>query len=330
MAAKRRASRLRSDRFRARASETRLMGNSEIGSRSTRRITMIRRSLVGTMLILVSGALPLAQQSEITFESIELSEGLYMLQGQGGFAGGNLGLLTGSDGVILIDDALEPLAEKVINAVETHTEATVDFVINTHVHGDHVGGNAALHKTGATIISHDNIRHRMVADDAERDALPEVTFSDAVTFHLNGHTAYVFHVPHAHTDGDAAIHFPEVNVIHSGDILFNGLFPFIDLDSGGSVAGYIAAQEKILSMSDADTKIISGHGPLASKADLQSAHDMLVDALSRLKKLVDAGESEADILAENPLASYHDDWNWGFITTERMTRTLYRSLTESD
>ncbi len=291
---------------------------------------MIRRYLVGAMLVLVSGGSLFAQQSEITFKSIELAEGLYMLQGQGGFAGGNLGLLTGSDGVILIDDALEPLAEKVINAVQAHTEAPVDFVINTHVHGDHVGGNAALHKTGATIITHNNLRHRMVADNATTDALPQVTFSDAVTFHLNGYTAHVFHVPHAHTDGDAVIHFPEVNVIHSGDILFNALFPFIDLDSGGSVPGYIAAQEKILSMSDANTKIISGHGPMASKGDLQTAHDMLVDALARVKKLVDAGESETEIVAENPLASYHDDWNWGFITTERMTRTLYRSLTESD
>ncbi len=291
---------------------------------------MIRRTLVGTMLILISAGLPLAQQSEITFKSIELSEGLYMLQGHGGFSGGNLGLLTGSDGVILIDDALEPLAEKVIDAVEAHTEAPVDFVINTHVHGDHVGGNAALHQTGATIVTHDNIRHRMMADDADKDALPEITFSNAVTFHLNGHTAYVFHVPHAHTDGDAVIHFPDVNVIHSGDILFNGMFPFIDLDSAGSVAGYITAQEKILSLADADTKIISGHGPMASKADLQSAHDMLVDALARVKNLVDAGRSEDDILAENPLASYHDDWNWRFITTERMTRTLYRSLTENN
>ena len=291
---------------------------------------MIRRFLVGFALAVVSGGSTLAQQSEITFKSTELSDGLYMLESQGGFGGGNMALLTGSDGVILIDDALEPMAEKVIKAVEARTKQPVDFLINTHVHGDHVGGNAALHQTGATIITHDNIRHRMVADDAAKDALPEVTFSDAVTFHLNGHTAYVFHVPSAHTDGDAVIHFPEVNIIASGDVLFNGLFPFIDLDSGGSVAGFIAAQEKILSMSDVNTKIISGHGPQGNKAELQAAHDMLVDALARVKKLVDAGMSEDDILAENPLASYHDGWNWGFITTEKMTKTLYRSLTESN
>ncbi len=289
---------------------------------------MISRFLTGPMLFIVSAGSILAQESEISFKSIELSEGLYMLEGQGGFVGGNLGLLTGSDGVILIDDALEPFSDLVIKAVDEHTQAPVDFVINTHVHGDHIGGNVALHNTGATIISHDNIRHRMLADNTARDALPEVTFADSVTFHFNGHTAFVFHVPHAHTDGDAAIHFSEVNIIHSGDLLFSGIFPFIDLDSGGSVSGYIAGQEKILSMADADTKIISGHGPLASKADLQTAHDMLVDALARVKGLVDAGKSEDEILAENPLALYHDDWSWYFITTEKITQTLYRSLTE--
>ncbi len=289
---------------------------------------MISRFLAGLMLFIVSAGSILAQESGISFISIELSEGLYMLEGQGGFVGGNLGLLTGSDGVILIDDALEPFSDLVIKAVEEHTQTPVDFVINTHVHGDHIGGNVAFHNTGATIISHDNIRHRMLAENKARDALPEVTFSDSVTFHFNGHTAFVFHVPHAHTDGDAAIHFSEVNIIHSGDLLFNGIFPFIDLDSGGSVFGYIAGQEKILSIADADTKIISGHGPLASKVDLQTAHDMLVDALARVKGLVDAGKSEDEILAENPLALYHDDWSWYFITTEKITRTLYRSLTE--
>ena len=296
---------------------------------------MIRRILVGVVLALVSSVSVLAQQSERNFESIELSDGLYMFEGQlfegrEGFAGGNFALLTGSDGVILIDDAIEPMAGKVIEAVEAHTKKSVDFVINTHVHGDHIGSNAALRATGATIITHDNIRHRMLADGAATDSLPVITFSNNVTFHLNGHTAYVFHIPNAHTDGDAVIHFPEVNVIAAGDILFNRLFPFIDLDKGGSVDGFIAALAQLLSMSDANTKIISGHGPLANKSDLQAAHDMLVDSLARVKKLLAAGKSEDDILAENPLASYHDDWNWGFITTEKMTKTLYRSLTENN
>lgn len=293
---------------------------------------MIRRFLAAAALTLVSGGLISAQPTAATFQSIEVSEGLFMFVGQlfegpDGFGGGNFALLTGSDGVILIDDAIEPMAGKVIKAVEAHTDQPVDFLINTHVHGDHIGGNAAFHVTGATIITHDSIRQRMLANNAAPAALPEVTFSDNVTFHLNGHTAHVFHVPNAHTDGDAVIHFPEVNVIAAGDILFNGLYPFIDLDQGGSVSGYLAAQEKILSIADADTKIISGHGPLGDKSDLQAAHDMLLDARTRVKKLVDSGKSEADVLAENPLASYDEAWSWFFISTETMTRTLYRSLT---
>ena len=144
---------------------------------------------------------------------------------------------------------------------------------------------------------------------------------------MNGHTAKVFHVANAHTDGDSVIHFPEVNVIHTGDAMFNKLFPFIDMDSGGSVDGFIAAQKKIIAIADDETKIIPGHGVLANKADLQAAVDMLEDAQARVRALVDAGKSQEEVIAENPLADYHDGWNWGFITTERMTEALYRSLT---
>ena len=150
---------------------------------------------------------------------------------------------------------------------------------------------------------------------------------DAVTFHLNGHTANVFHVANAHTDGDSVIHFPEANIIHAGDTMFHRLFPYIDMDGGGSVEGFIAAQKKMISLANDETKIIPGHGELANKADLQAALDMLEDAQSRVKALVDAGKSQEEVVAENPLADYHDGWNWGFITTRIMTETLYRSLT---
>ena len=268
-----------------------------------------------------------AQEGEISFKSTELAPGLYMLEGQGGFAGGNLGLITGDDGVVLIDDGLEPLVAVTVAAIESLTGDPVDFVINTHAHGDHTGANEALHGKGATVVAHDNLRRQMVKDGSSRAALPELTFTDAVTFHLNGHTANVFHVANAHTDGDSVIHFPEVNIIHTGDAMFNKLFPFIDMDSGGSVDGFIAAQKKIIALADDETKIIPGHGVLANKADLQAAVDMLEDAQARVKALVDAGKSQEEVLAENPLARYHDGWNWGFITTERMTEALYRSLT---
>lgn len=269
-----------------------------------------------------------AQESEISWKPTEVVPGIHMLEGQGGFAGGNISLVTGDDGVVLIDDGIEPVSAITVAAIESLTGDPVDFVINTHAHGDHIGANEAYRGKGATVVSHENLRTQMIKDGSSEAALPTLTFRDAVTFHLNGHTAYVFHVAKAHTDGDSVIHYPDVNVIHAGDVMFNKLFPFIDLDSGGSVDGYIAGQKKMLSLADDETKIIPGHGPLASKADLQAAVDMLEDANERVWALVIEGKSKEEVLAANPLADYHDDWNWGFITTERMTETLYRSWTE--
>lgn len=274
-------------------------------------------------------------QGDIRFESTEVAPGIHMLQGVGGFAGGNLGLLTGDDGAILIDDGMLPLFDKTYAAISEQVGGKVDFVVNTHAHGDHVGGNKGLSEAGATIIAHDRLRQRLVEEgvtgpDGQMPAtahwLPEVTFNDAVTLHLNGQRVHVFHVANAHTDGDSIVHFPDADVIHAGDVLFNGLFPYIDLDSGGSVDGYIAAQRKIIALAGDKTKIISGHGPLASKKDVQAANDMLADACERVKKLVDAGKSADQIVKMNPLADYADDWSWGFINAERLTRTLVRDL----
>jgi len=292
----------------------------------------LRSASLALLSILLFAPVP-AQESGISFKSTEVAPGLYMLEGQGGFAGGNLGLLTGADGVMLIDDGLPPLTATMQAAIGKLTKGPVAFVVNTHVHGDHIGGNEALGKKGATIVAHDKLRQRLVADGirgepASKEALPVLTFSDSATFHLNGRTALVFHVEHAHTDGDAVIHFREDNVIHTGDTMFNGMFPFIDLDSGGSVEGYIAAQKRILAIADDQTKIIPGHGPLASKKDLKAAVEMLETTHRRVKALVDAGKSEDEILAANPLKDYDEEWNWSFITTERMTKTLYRALTD--
>jgi glyoxylase-like metal-dependent hydrolase (beta-lactamase superfamily II) len=220
-------------------------------------------------------------QDNIDFKSTELTPGLHMIEGVGGFAGGNMALSVGEDGVILIDDSLPPLSDKLIAAIAKITDQKVDFVINTHVHGDHTGGNEAFGKAGATIVAHDNIRKRML-EGKPKDALPVLTFAHGLTFHLNGEEARVIHLAKAHTDGDAIIHFPGADVIHTGDICFNGMFPFIDLNSGGSVDGYIAGQEKIITMAGENTKIIPGHGPLATRADLEKNLAVLKDA----KKLV--------------------------------------------
>ncbi len=271
-----------------------------------------------------------AQEFATSIKSSEVVPGIYLVEGADGFAGGNITLLVGDDQVVLIDDGVEPIAAALIESVADIAGRPVDFVINTHVHGDHVGSNAAYANAGAVVIAHDNIRKRLETDATLAggiDGLPHITFSDEVTFHAGGHTAKVFHIAAAHTDGDAAIQFPEVNVIHAADLHFNYLFPFIDLDNGGSVAGYVAGQRRIIALADDDTIIIPGHGPLASKADLQVALDMLIDAEARIKVLVDQGKTQDEVLAANPLADYHEEWNWGFISTERMTTTLYRSLT---
>lgn len=283
---------------------------------------MKRVTTVGVALLF--GAAAFGQ--DLSWKSTELAPGLYMLEGQGGFTGGNLGLLTGDDGVVLIDNGVPNISATTVAAIEKLTGAPVSFVINTHAHGDHTGANVTLAGKGATVVAHDNLRRALVNDGFDAAGLPQLTFDNTVTIHLNGHTAEIEHIASAHTDGDAFIYFPEANVLHTGDAMFNYLFPFIDLDGGGSVDGFIAAQQRMLAVANDTTRIIPGHGPLASKADLQVALNMLIDAKNRVQVLVDQGMSQDEVLAENPLADYGETWSWGFISTEVMTQTLYRAL----
>ncbi|MDX1554624.1 MAG: MBL fold metallo-hydrolase [Xanthomonadales bacterium] len=272
------------------------------------------------------------QELATSFESTEVAPGIIMVSGVGGFGGGNMAILVGDTHVAMIDDSMRPLAPTLLAHVAETAGRPINFMINTHVHGDHVGGNASFAEGGTVVFAHENIRKRLISDPGPAGGeagLPVVTYADGVTFHLDDLEARVIHVPSAHTDGDSIIHFPSANVIHTGDLLFSGMFPFIDLDSGGSVSGYIAGQEKIWSMADDETKIISGHGGLASKSSLRADIEMLKDSYALVKELVDAGQSEADIVSANPLSRYHDTYDWAFITTERMTRTLVRDLTQN-
>lgn len=284
------------------------------------------------LLLILMAPLAFAQDWMATsFEHTEVAPGIYMLTGADGkMSGGGIGLLVGDEYVVLIDDSFTPLGPALLEKIEELAGRPADFIINTHAHGDHTGSNQFQAEHGAIIVGHDNLRSRMEGNPEQNTgpgALPIITFSDEMTFHVNGHEAYVFHVPTAHTDGDVAILFREANVIASGDLLFRGMFPFIDLDSGGNVSGYKAGMQKLIDMANDETKFLSGHGPVASRADVQQDLDMLTDAEARVKALIDKGMGEEDIVAANPLSVYHDDYNWGFITTERMTRTLIRSLT---
>lgn len=286
------------------------------------------------ILGLVAGP-AVAQQdfSNVTIETTDLGGGLYMLEG----AGGNLGLSVGADGAVLIDDQFAPLTEKIQAAIAKVTDKPVKFVINTHLHGDHTGGNENFGKMGAIVMAHENVRKRMSTErvstlfsrttpPAAPGALPVLTFSDNVTIHLNGQAARVIHVAHAHTDGDAIIHFAKADVIHMGDVLFNGMYPFIDVDSGGSIDGVIAAQDLVLGMAGNKTKLIPGHGPLADKAALKKSRAMLAEVRKRVKKLVDAGNGEDEAVAADPLKDLNGTWGKGFINGELMVRTAYRSL----
>ncbi|MBT8068361.1 MAG: MBL fold metallo-hydrolase [Gammaproteobacteria bacterium] len=281
-------------------------------------------------LPLLLASLAYAQDAEITFHSTEIEPGIFMVEARGGFGGGNMAVLVGEDHVAMIDDSMPPFAEDLLTHVTETAGGPIDFMVNTHVHGDHTGGNAHFADSGTVIFAHENIRKRLLEDASGAGGpggLPVITFGDGVIFHLGNIEARVMHVPNAHTDGDAAIHFPGANVIHTGDVLFHGIFPYIDLDSGGTVDGYIAGQQAIWSMADDATKIIPGHGPLTDKAGMKTDIDMLIDARARVKALVDAGKSVDEVLEANPLAKY-DAFSWGFINTERMTRTLFRSLSK--
>lgn len=275
------------------------------------------------------------KKPEVTFAVNELAPGLYMLSGDGGPTGGNIGLSIGDDGVVMIDDSMPRFLGILQDAIKSVTKKPIDFLITTHVHGDHMGNNETFSNEGARIVAHKNLRKHLLEkgmrtakgmEKAPKSVLPVITFSEELSFHLNGEDVQTFHVAEAHTDGDAVVHFKNANVVHTGDTFFNNLFPFIDLNSGGDVDGYIAAQERILSIVNEKTKIIPGHGLLASKKDLAKDLAVLKDCREIIARLVKRGKSEEEVVKMNPLAKYHDEYNWGFITTERMTRQVYKSM----
>jgi len=262
----------------------------------------------------------------ITYKSIKLDENIWIFQGEGGFTGGNILVSKGVDGVVMVDDGLPKFFDLLNKTVSSAVGQPVDYILNTHLHGDHTGNNAAFAQSGSHIIAHQNVRNKMLKDNADPKQLPVFTFQKQFNAYLNGHSLHAVHVMHAHTDGDAFIHYPDLNLVHTGDIFFNGLFPFIDLNNGGSVKGYIEAQQAILSRINSDARVVPGHGPIASKADLIKANTMLKNSADIILALIYKGKTKEDVIAANPLKFYHDEWSWGFITTEKFTATLYDSL----
>lgn len=293
---------------------------------------LIKATFVGIGVgMLLSG--PVCAQrdfSNVEITTVELGEGLFMMQG----AGGNIGLSIGEDGPFVIDDQFAPLSEKITAAISEVSDQSVAFVLNTHYHGDHTGGNEAFGKAGAHIVAHENVRTRLLegvtsADNGVDDGLPVITFSHSMTFHWNGQEIYIWHPKPAHTDGDAIIYAKDANVVHMGDVFFNGGYPYIDIDAGGDLSGYIETHDSVLAMINEDTKIIPGHGPLASKSDLEKTASMLKDVKARIQNLINQGMSEDAVVAADPLSDLNPHWGQGFINGEKMTRSAYRSLVAS-
>jgi glyoxylase-like metal-dependent hydrolase (beta-lactamase superfamily II) len=271
-------------------------------------------------LFSASAAISQDRFANVEITSQHVSGSVHMLEG----AGGNIGVSAGDEGILIIDDQFAPLAEKIATAIGEIAKTPMKYVVNTHYHGDHTGSNTYFKEIkGSTIFAHDNVRKRL-ADKAEHthSELPVVTYQQGITFHFNDDTIKVMHMPAGHTDSDSVIWFEEANVLHPGDLFFEGRFPYIDLDGGGTIAGYIKNVTKLISMLKDDTKIIPGHGKLATKADYKEALDMLVDTAAIVKSMKAKGLSLEDAVKQG-LGEKYTAWAWNFITEEKWITTLY-------
>lgn len=290
------------------------------------------------LLLAATVATPAAAQQDYSRVEIKVERvapGVAVLFG----AGGNIGLSYGEDGNVIIDDQFAPLVPKIDAAVKSVDPDPVRFVINTHWHGDHTGGNEAFGRAGAVIVAHDNVRRRMSVDTFSKQmdqtlkatpkaGLPVVTFAQGVTFHLNGDDLQVTHVDNAHTDGDSLVYWSKANVIHMGDtFFFKATYPFIDRESGGSIDGMIAAAKTGLGIVKPGGKVIPGHGPVATREDLAAYHAMLVDVRAKVAAGILAGRTKAQVIASKPTAPYDGNVATdGFIKPDRFVETMYDEL----
>lgn len=302
--------------------------------------TFITRSLTaGAMALLATSLVPnhvLAQQdfSNIEIKTIKVAGNIHMLVGRGG----NIAVVSGDDGLFMVDDQFAPLSAKIKTAIKAISDQPIKFLLNTHWHSDHTGGNANFAKDGATIVAHENVRKLLSADQvmkafnnrpvpaAPKSALPVITFKDGASFHMNGETMAITHLPNAHTGGDSFVQFKNANVIHTGDTFFNGFYPFIDVQHGGSINGLINAANTILKVADDQTKIIPGHGPLGDKAALIRYRDMLMQLRDSVAAAMTGGKSVEEVIAAAPTKALDRRWGGGFLKPPVITRIVYSSL----
>jgi glyoxylase-like metal-dependent hydrolase (beta-lactamase superfamily II) len=296
-------------------------------------LPLLLLAIAAAALPLTGAAAPPQDAGGVQILVDPLTDGVAMVIGQGG----NIGLVHDGEQALLIDDQFGHLTEAILAAVGEHAEAPVEFVLNTHWHGDHTGGNENLGRAGALIMAHENVRERMSTDQSMpafgREvpaspgvALPVITYERGASVYVAGQTIDLHHVPNAHTDGDSLVHMPDADVLHMGDCFFNGMYPFIDTDSGGSIDGMIAAADAALSLVGRKTRIIPGHGPLASKADLVGYLDMLSGIREAVASLLEGGADAEAVVAAKPTAPWDGDWGGGFIDPDLFAATVAGSL----
>jgi glyoxylase-like metal-dependent hydrolase (beta-lactamase superfamily II) len=281
-------------------------------------------------------AQPRVDYSKLEIKTTDFGHGVYLL----GWQGGDSLILVGDDGVLLVDTSVAAMGDKIRAAIAKVSDKPIRIIVNTHAHADHFGANEALAKGGAVIVGHENLRARMAKGQylaafnqtippSPPAALPTATYTDALTLHFDGETVELFHVPNAHTDNDTLVHFKRADVIHaSGTFGGDGAYPFFDTSSGGSLAGMIAAEGKMLSLADDKTRIMADEGEPASTASLKATHDMLVALRARVQRLIDEGKSEDEAVAAKPVQGLGDPWEHasGFLTPDVFTRMAYQSL----
>jgi cyclase len=311
-----------------------------------REIFMLRIGImaVATGLLLAGSAV--AQQppaaappppdfSKVEIKTTDLGDNIYMLEGQGG----NITVAVAKDGIIMVDGEYAPLHDKIKDAISTVSNQTIKYLVNTHFHGDHTGGNAPFAKDGITIVAEINVKNRLAAGTtngltgvktppAAPEALPSKTYTGSFHIRLRGRVADLKHIENAHTDGDTYVWFKTANVLSTGDTFTNGRYPNIDFANGGNIKGMIAAADAYLKLANDKTRIVPGHGPLADKAALAAYHTMLVTARDRMAKLVKEGKSEDDVVAAKPFADLDVKWAPTELASKNFIRVVYHSLAD--